>query len=219
MVTEKECLTDIISVTKFRNYLEGKDFTVISDHQALYALKKAKNKLARLHKWAAILSIFHYRIEYLKGSQHPPDCLSRPAEWKNKELSKEGDEDNLLHEDDLLDCLLVYSQYQPQIDISKDREEEKINYALRRDSIWYLINQLRYKDHRFGHFGVLLQELNTDLANPDMQDIQSKDFMFEYIKNGLITKNKLMMRKFCMINDVVCRQASKKNPNLRIIIP
>jgi len=82
-----------------------------------------------------------------------------------------------------------------------------------------LINQLRYKDHQFGHFQVLLQELNTDLANPDMQDIQSKDFMFEYIKNGLITKNKLMMRKFCMINDLVCRQASKKNPNLRIIIP
>ena len=110
MVTEKECLTDIIGVTKFRNYLEGKDFTVISDHQTLYAPKKAKNKLAKLHKWAAILSIFHYRIEYLKGSQHPADCLSRPAEWKNKELSKEGDEDNLVHEDDLLDCLLVWSQ-------------------------------------------------------------------------------------------------------------
>ena len=104
-VTEKECLAVIIGVTKFRHYLEGKEFTIISHHHALCTLKKAKYKLARLHRWAAMLSIFRYKIEYLKRSQHPADCLFRPSEWKAKEIDEE--ETNIVYEDDLLDCLFI----------------------------------------------------------------------------------------------------------------
>jgi PREDICTED: hypothetical protein len=67
-VTEKECLAVIVGVVKFRHYLEGKEFTIVSDHHALYALKKAKYKLALLHRWAAILSIYKYKVQYLKGN-------------------------------------------------------------------------------------------------------------------------------------------------------
>ena len=156
-VTEKECLAVIIGVTKFRHYLEGKEFTIISDHHALCALMKAKYKLARLHRWAAILSIFRYKIEYLKGTHHPADCLSRPTEWTNKELEKDEGESNIIYEDDLLDCLLILNHDQAQIEVIKDKEEKWIDYTTRKDSIWYLMNQLGYKDHRYGHFQVLLK--------------------------------------------------------------
>lgn len=47
-VSEKELLGILIGITKFRNYLEGKEFTVETDHHALCQLTKLKFKNGRL---------------------------------------------------------------------------------------------------------------------------------------------------------------------------
>ena len=106
-----------------------------------------------------------------------------------------------------------------QVKMIKDNIETWIDHVTRRDSIWYLINQLGYRDRKYGTFQVLVQELDTDHLSPDIQDLQNRDSLCGLIRNGLMTKNKMMLRKFCMINGVLYRQTSKRNPYLRVIIP
>lgn len=97
-VTEKECRAVIIEVCKYHHYLKGKKFQIVSDHHALCSLRKANPNLARLHRWAVLLSIFRFKIVYTEGRELPSDCLSRV----------EGLEKSPTKKDELFDCLLVY---------------------------------------------------------------------------------------------------------------
>lgn len=89
--SEKECLAILIGIEANRHYLEGIEFTVVTDHHALCQLPNIKAKNSRLHRWSIALSAFRYKIIYTNGKNHPSDCLSRyPNEWKHRkaELSK-----------------------------------------------------------------------------------------------------------------------------------
>lgn len=80
-VTEKECLADIWTVRKFRCYLEGYSFTVITDHSSLRWLHNLKNPTGRLARWALELMGYDYTIIHRKGAlHHVPDALSRMYE-------------------------------------------------------------------------------------------------------------------------------------------
>ncbi|CAB0016071.1 unnamed protein product [Nesidiocoris tenuis] len=76
--TELECLAVLFAVERFRPYLEGCRFTVITDHHALKWLKEIKDPNPRLTRWALKLQAHDYDIEYRKGSMNlVPDALSR----------------------------------------------------------------------------------------------------------------------------------------------
>ena len=75
--TEGELLAIIFGLTKFRSYLLGQEFTVVTDHSALQHLNtpRATPKLAR---WGLFLSEFTFTVEHRKGTQHiNADALSR----------------------------------------------------------------------------------------------------------------------------------------------
>lgn len=76
--TELECLAAVISVKKFRPYVEGHDFTLITDHASLKWLMSLKDLSGRLARWSLLLQSFNFEIEHQKGALNVvPDALSR----------------------------------------------------------------------------------------------------------------------------------------------
>lgn len=112
-VTELECLAVILAIERFRSYIEGSQFTVITDHHSLLWLKNLKDPNGRLARWALRLQAYDFTLMHRKGKCHTvPDGLSRATdvvnisdvkhsndEWYNrlKKLSQENpqEHDNL----------------------------------------------------------------------------------------------------------------------------
>lgn len=77
-VTELECLSAILSVKKFRGYVEGHPFKIITDHASLKWLMSQKDLAGRLARWSLKLQGFEFSIEHRKGKLNVvPDALSR----------------------------------------------------------------------------------------------------------------------------------------------
>lgn len=80
-VTEQECLAAIVALKSFRAYVEGHDFTIITDHASLKWLMSNHDLNSRLARWALTLQRFKFKIEHRKGSLNVvPDSLSRVNE-------------------------------------------------------------------------------------------------------------------------------------------
>lgn len=76
--TERECLAVITAIEKFRPYIEGVKFTVVTDHASLLWLKNLKDPTGRLCRWAMRLQPYNFDLVHRKGSQMVvADALSR----------------------------------------------------------------------------------------------------------------------------------------------
>ena len=72
---DKEALAIIFGVKRFYQYLYGRQFTILSDHQPLqhiFGEHKATPTLAsaRIQRWALTLAAYHYHIVYKSGATH-----------------------------------------------------------------------------------------------------------------------------------------------------
>lgn len=77
-VTELECLAAVLSVKKFRAYVEGMPFKIVTDHASLKWLMGQKDLSGRLARWSLKLQSFDFEMAYVKGSANVvPDALSR----------------------------------------------------------------------------------------------------------------------------------------------
>jgi len=94
-ITELECYAAILSITKFRAYVYGMPFKVITDHASLKWLMGQKDLSGRLARWSLKLQAFDFTIEHRKGSLNVvPDSLSRVH---MDELQKAGAEELDIH--------------------------------------------------------------------------------------------------------------------------
>ena len=79
--TEKECLAVIWALDKWRVYLEGSHFQVVTDHQALTWLFKKARLTGKFAGWVLRLQAFSFDVTYRPGVLHlVPDALSRSHE-------------------------------------------------------------------------------------------------------------------------------------------
>lgn len=67
-VTELECLEAILCIKKFRCYMEGMEFTLITDHASQKWLMGQKDLAGRLARWSLKLQGFNINIVRRKGS-------------------------------------------------------------------------------------------------------------------------------------------------------
>lgn len=79
--SERELLSVVHAIEKFRPYIDGTRFTVITDHSALQWLHKMKDPHGRLARWAMKLQQFNFEIVHRPGKSNTvPDALSRSIE-------------------------------------------------------------------------------------------------------------------------------------------
>lgn len=77
-MTEKELLAVIFAIEKFRCYVEGSFFYVVTDHIALKWLQNLSNPSGRLARMSIRLSQFDFKVIHRKGSLNiVADALSR----------------------------------------------------------------------------------------------------------------------------------------------
>ena len=77
--TEKELLSIVFAVKKFRTYLLGSRTIIRTDHKALSFLNTCKLTHSRLIRWVLLaLEEYNFSWEYIKGVENRvPDTLSR----------------------------------------------------------------------------------------------------------------------------------------------
>lgn len=82
--TEKEALAIMWAVDKYRAYLYGNKFTLITDHKPLTFIKNS-TKNSKILRWRLDLENFDYDVQYKEGKTNVvADALSRKIE--NKEI-------------------------------------------------------------------------------------------------------------------------------------
>lgn len=76
--TERECLAVVWAARHFAVYLQGRAFTLQTDHCPLTYLRACKDPRGRLARWIMELEQFPYRMQYRPGRSIPhADALSR----------------------------------------------------------------------------------------------------------------------------------------------
>lgn len=81
--TERECLAVIKAIEKFRPYVEGSKFEVVTDHAALQWLMNVKDRKGRIARWAIRLQAYAGDMitSHRQGkAMEFPDALSRAVE-------------------------------------------------------------------------------------------------------------------------------------------
>lgn len=79
--TEIEALAIVWALSKWRQYLMGSRFTVVTDHRALIFLKKCRLLNARLTRWILFLQQFDFELVHCQGKDNVwADVLSRNPE-------------------------------------------------------------------------------------------------------------------------------------------
>ena len=75
---EKECLSIVWGITKFRLHLAGKPYILQTDHQPLAYINKTKYQNDRIMRWALSLQGYDNTVQDIPGKDNvAPDYLSR----------------------------------------------------------------------------------------------------------------------------------------------
>uniref|UniRef100_A0A158P4Y1 RNA-directed DNA polymerase n=1 Tax=Tetranychus urticae TaxID=32264 RepID=A0A158P4Y1_TETUR len=157
-ISDKECLAIVWAVQKFRVYLEGIKFEVVTDHCALCHIHSKKNLPARLQRYAMALQSFDFTVTYKSGKKHADvDCLSR---YPISEIPV----DNLKDECEELFTMLVEETTAESFDlITKQRQDPRCSKILNQlENLASLAPKERKRMNRFRIENGTLYRLTTN---------------------------------------------------------
>lgn len=193
---ELETMAVVLSLRKFRVYLIGIEFKVITDCNALRSTLTKRDLLPKVARWWLMLQEYNFSIEYRPGhSMQHVDALSR-----NPVLSPEIEELEVLNitTNDWLHTVQMTDPYLKTVKHILQTKENEIkditkNYIMRDDKIyrkvgnkfkWVVPNSARWKicqiNHdEAGHFSVekTLEKIASDYWFPKMNR-----FVKKYVK-------------------------------------
>lgn len=91
--TEKEALSLVWAVERFKLFLLGIQFELETDHKPLETIFGKKSRpCARIERWVLRLQAFNYKIVYRKGKANLADPLFRlPLHLNDKPLSEDSE--------------------------------------------------------------------------------------------------------------------------------
>ena len=141
--SEREMLAIVLSVERFKQYVYGREFVILSDHMPLKFLLTADVPEARLARLMNRLLIFTYTIEYRAGNAHGnADALSRMVT---------GDQCEMLSSDDSQTVVINAIHLRDQ-----NNEEQLLDPTIK------CIYDLKYKSRATGIRPELTPEMFTD---------------------------------------------------------
>lgn len=91
---EREALAIVFAVKRFHQYVYGRDFTLVTDHQPLCKILGPKEGVpplaaARMQRWALLLSAYQYKIEFISGKSNTcADCMSRLPSFSRRDSAE-----------------------------------------------------------------------------------------------------------------------------------
>ena len=68
--TKQECLVVVWAIQHFRVYLEGQEFQLLTDHNALNYILKQTDSRGRIARWVTFLNQFTYTVKQVPGSKN-----------------------------------------------------------------------------------------------------------------------------------------------------
>lgn len=156
---KKEALACVWGVEKFRDYLELRPFTLITDHQALMYLYKKENPKGQHIRWITRLQGYDFKIEYRKGELNTvPDALSRaplppdPSEPYAKSLMMMTVNDQVLAGERTGPEWALYSNQELKEEQKKEGiYNDLIKYAEEENSRWLLHEEVMYYKTKDGN--------------------------------------------------------------------
>ena len=140
-ITELECLAMVYGVKKFRCYLEGRKFLLVTDHSALVWLFKqgSKTNNRMLMRWVIELQSYNFKVQYRQGIKHGcADGISR--------MLREDENDNTMRGVNSV-CLRSGKQYgNPESTQEEEIQNDKtVNEELNDNIIKLKKNQIEEK--------------------------------------------------------------------------
>lgn len=199
-VSEKETLGILIGITKFRHYLEGKEFMVETDHHALCQLPTLKFKNGRINRWSLLLQAFRYTVVYHTGEGHLSDCLSRDCAWDHrKPITEESEmEDRVLAVDLLEENTGIDSSVIEEIKLIKLGEGIVAEFNSHQCEDLYnemeiLLAEESHFQHdlqSYQHEDKFYSSIIQDLRSNDPEKQNSKEVLRNYsLRKGLLYRN------------------------------
>ena len=192
----REALAVILGVTKFKQYLLGRHFTLMTDHKPLVSLFDPKQSVPQLRsardkRWALLLAAYDYDIMHIPGKENcAADFLSRkPGQRKPSEEEQVPVQVLLLQDEQIINTKTVKEETAKDTILSKVLKFTKDGWSTQPDES--MIPYFRKRLEITVEDDILMWDSRVIIPK-SLQELLFKDLHAEY--QGMVKMKQLARR-------------------------